>query len=100
MFVVVDREERVIRVSGLTANEAGWLGYKFVKDNPGLVSTRGTNWYVIVLDDVPDWYSRAESYEIRTSWNTAAFRLAEIIKNPPIPVHTCPDCKCKPEGCK
>ncbi|KKK74257.1 hypothetical protein LCGC14_2885580 [marine sediment metagenome] len=99
MFVVVDRKGQTVRVEGLTANEAGWLGYKFVKDFPHLVD-RDTKWYVVVFDAVPDRYSRAETYNVAADWHTAARRVAEIIKTPPPPAHTCPDCKCKPECCK
>ena len=101
MFVVVNRKERVVRVSGLTVTEAGWLGYRFAQDNPGLVGSGRNKWCVVVFEEIPAKYSRAEFYDIPASWNTAATRVADIIKNPPTsPVHTCPDCRCKPGCCK
>ena len=100
MFVVVDRKTRCVRVSGLTVTEASWLGYRFVQCNPSLTDKEPNRWYVVAFDTVPERYSRAETYDFYATWDTAAYRVAEIIKNPPQPVHTCPNCKCKPDCCK
>ena len=99
MFVVVDRKLQVVRVSGLTVNEAGWLGYKFVKDCNAL-AWEGKGWYVVAFDAIPSRYGREETYNVEAIWDTAANKVAEIIRNPPSPVHTCPDCKCNPNCCK
>lgn len=100
MFAVVDRKEQVVRVSGLTITEASWLGYRFAQYNPNLVSKGSSKWYVVAFDVIPEKYSRAETYDVPASWNTAAYRVAEIIKNPPPPVHDCPGCECRRECCK
>ncbi|KKK53424.1 hypothetical protein LCGC14_3094950 [marine sediment metagenome] len=100
MFVVVDRKDQVVRVSGLTVTEASWLGYRFVQYNPSWAGRGRHGWCVVAFDMVPTKYSRAETYDISSDWSTAALRVAEIIKNPPPPVHDCPNCKCTPEHCK
>lgn len=101
MFVVVDRKAKIVRVSGLTVNEAGWLGYYFVKNFPDLArpsSLRG--WCVVSFDDIPAWYDRRETYDVKAAWGSAASKVAGIINTPAPPVHPCPDCKCGPECCK
>ncbi|KKM78758.1 hypothetical protein LCGC14_1356620, partial [marine sediment metagenome] len=84
MLVVVDRKLRVVRVSGLTVQEAGWLGYKFTKEYPSLVKDgKEHGWYVIAFDSMPDRYDRTETYNIEASWNTASYKIPRIIENPP-----------------
>jgi choline dehydrogenase-like flavoprotein len=98
MFVVVARKGKVVRVSGLTVNEACWLGYKFARDCPVLVAE---GWIVVAFDAVATHYSRAETYNVPGDWFQSARELKKILKNPPsIPIHACPDCKCKIECCK
>lgn len=99
MFVVVDRRAKVVRVSGLTVNEACWLGYRFAQYNPDLLA-KGKRWYVVAFDVIPDKYSRAETYDIDVDWSRAAYRIAEIVKDAPMPLHDCPSCDCKPGCCR
>ncbi len=95
MFVTVDRKTKVVRVEGLTVNEACWLGYKFAKDNRTLTS-EGRGWCVVAFDTRAEVPITGEIYNIPASWSSASYRISDIIKNPPSPspVHTCPDCKC------
>ncbi len=103
MFVVVDRGSHVVRVSGIGANAACWLGYRFAQHNPDLVG-RDFRWYVVAFDAfVPEEYSRAETYEVDGNWSSIAYSIANIIRTPPpppSPVHDCPRCDCKPGCCR
>lgn len=93
MRILVDRRQKTVRVSGLTVNEACWLGHKFSRE---LVKE---SWDVVCFDDIPERYNKnAEKYEINTTWDTSALKIENIIHNPPS-VHDCPGCECIKEEC-
>ena len=96
MLVVIDRNQKVARVEGLTSKESCWLGFYFARDFPELVKEK---WFVVCFDIIEGHFSRAECYEISTRWDLSARKVADIIKAPPAPVHNCPGCECPPEKC-
>ncbi len=92
MLVVVDRVYKVVRVEGLTHNEACWTGFYFARDYPSLVKDK---WFVVCFNTIEEKFSQDEQYNIKSIWNNSARHIADIINNPPLPsIHDCPGCEC------